>query len=56
MDRSLSFGSAASYYVALLRLAFATAPRLVNLATDHNSQAHYAKGSPSPFFKEYGSE
>lgn len=47
MDRSLSFGSAASDYVALLRLAFATASRSINLARYHNSQAHYAKGSPS---------
>ena len=56
MDRSLSFGSAASDYVALLRLAFATASRLINLATDHNSQAHYAKGSPSPRVNAWGSE
>ena len=32
---------------ALLRLAFATASRSINLARYHNSQAHYAKGSPS---------
>ena len=32
---------------ALLRLAFATASRLINLASHHNSQAHYAKGSLS---------
>ena len=32
-----------------LTLAFATASRLINLASHHNSQAHYAKGSPSPW-------
>gem|GEM_PF-6421801 len=32
MDRSLGFGSAASDYVALFRLAFATAPFALNLA------------------------
>ena len=37
--------------VALFRLAFATAPHSLNLATDHNSQAHYTKGSPSPRIK-----
>src|SRR5680860_117461 len=32
MDRSLGFGSAAPDYIALLRLAFATAPLTLNLA------------------------
>ena len=50
MDRSLRFGSAASDYVALLRLAFATASRSLNLARYHNSQAHYAKGSLSHLY------
>ncbi|EJB90947.1 hypothetical protein HPHPH21_1619 [Helicobacter pylori Hp H-21] len=44
MDRSLSFGSAASDLIALLRLAFATASHSLNLARYHNSQDHYAKG------------
>ena len=36
--------------IALLRLAFATAPSLkkLNLAAPHNSPVHYAKGTLSP--------
>ena len=50
MDRSLGFGSTAIYYLALLRLAFASAPYLLlNLAYYGNSQAHSAKGTLSPF-------
>ena len=50
MARSLGFGSIASYYVALLRLAFASAPSLqLNLAWYNNSPVHSAKGTPSPF-------
>ena len=50
MARSLSFGSTALYLFALLRLAFASAPYfLLNLAQYHNSPAHSAKGTLSPF-------
>ena len=50
MARSLSFGSTALYFFALLRLAFASAPYfLLNLAQYHNSPAHSAKGTLSPF-------
>ena len=49
MDRSPSFGSTATDLSALFRLAFATARYKLNLAGNHNSQAHYAKGSPSPW-------
>ena len=47
MDRSPSFGSAPYNYIALFRLAFATAPNLpvLNLAT----QAQLA----GPFYKKY---
>ena len=49
MARSLSFGSTALYFFALLRLAFASAPYfLLNLAQYHNSPAHSAKGTLSP--------
>lgn len=49
MDRSLGFGSNPQYYVALFRLAFATAsPLQLNLALQINSLAHYAKGTLSP--------
>ena len=49
MARSLSFGSAALYSFALLRLAFASAPCFpLNLAQYHNSPAHSAKGTLSP--------
>ena len=48
MARSLGFGSAALYLVALLRLAFASAPCFpLNLAQYHNSPAHSAKGTLS---------
>ena len=48
MDRSLGFGSTARDYVALLRLAFATATP-PGLTSPHatNSQAHSSKGTPS---------
>ena len=50
MARSLGFGSAALYLFALLRLAFASAPCFpLNLAQYHNSPAHSAKGTLSPF-------
>ena len=65
MDRSLSFGSAATDYGPHKMLAFYGYPSRpfqtrfrfgsgspLNLAGDHNSQAHYAKGSPSP--RPYG--
>ena len=49
MARSLGFGSTAQYYLALLRLAFASAPCFpLNLALYHNSPAHSAKGTLSP--------
>ena len=49
MARSLGFGSNTTYLVALLRLAFASAPRFpLNLALYHNSPAHSAKGTLSP--------
>ena len=49
MDGSPGFGSNTCNLFALFRLAFATAaqPWLINLATDINSQAHYAKGTRS---------
>ena len=48
MARSLGFGSIASYYIALFRLAFASAPHiLLNLALYRNSPAHSAKGTLS---------
>ena len=48
MCSSSRFGSTAYDYVALLRLAFASAPALhLNLATYGNSLAHYAKGTRS---------
>ncbi len=49
MPSSSRFGSSAGHSCALLRLAFATAPPIVrvNLATDTNSLAHYAKGTQS---------
>ena len=49
MDRSPSFGSMTCYYVALFRLAFASAPVLnnLNLATCHNSQARSTKSTRS---------
>ena len=48
--RSLGFASTPTDYGALLRLAFASAPDLIvlNLASESNSQVHYAKGTPSP--------
>ena len=49
MARSLGFGSIPSYYIALFRLAFASAPSLqLNLAWYNNSPVHSAKGTPSP--------
>ena len=47
MDSSLGFGSTPPNYVALLRLAFATAPHTLNLAGQSNSLTHYAKGTRS---------
>ena len=48
MTRSLGFGSIAYYYVALLKLAFASAPSLqLNLALYNNSPVHSAKGTLS---------
>ena len=59
MGRSLRFGSIPRDYTpeepkppqcnALFGLAFATTtPQRVNLATEHDSQAHSSKGTPSP--------
>ena len=49
MARSPGFGSTTTYYFALLRLAFASAPSLqLNLARYRNSPVHSAKGTPSP--------
>jgi hypothetical protein len=58
MGRSLRFGSTPRDYTtpgktwnsnALFGLAFATTtPQRVNLATEHDSQAHSSKGTPSP--------
>ena len=47
--RSLGFASTPSDYIALFRLAFASAAALksLNLARKSNSQVHYAKGTPS---------
>ena len=63
MDRSLSFGSAATDYGPHKMQAFYGYPSRpiqtrfrfgsgspLNLASDHNSQAHYAKGSPSHLY------
>ena len=49
MSSSPRFGSNADNSLALFRLAFATATPIVrlNLATDINSLAHYAKGTRS---------
>ena len=49
MGRSQGFASTSPDYGALFRLAFASAARVitVNLAKKSNSQAHYAKGTPS---------
>ena len=49
-DRSQSFASTPSNLNALFRLAFASAPTLevLTLLERCNSQAHYAKGTPSP--------
>ena len=49
MVRSLGFGSTNCNLIALLRLAFATAPALLglNLAATSNSLTHYAKGTRS---------
>ena len=50
MARSSGFGSTASYYFALLRLAFASAPFLqLNLAWYNNSPVHSSIGTPSGF-------
>jgi hypothetical protein len=50
MLRSPGFGSTECDWIALLRLAFAAAPLLLqlNLATSRNSPDHSAKGTPSP--------
>ena len=47
--RSLGFASTPTDSIALLRLAFASALRILalNLASESNSQVHYAKGTPS---------
>ena len=47
MPRSLGFGSNECYWVALFRLAFATAPYhpVLNLATPINSPVHSTKGT-----------
>ena len=49
MPSSPRFGSSAGNSFALFRLAFASASSIVrvNLATDTNSLAHYAKGTRS---------
>ena len=48
MGRSPGFGSTSARLNAHFGLAFATAPPYrLNLATEHNSQAHYAKGTQS---------
>ena len=49
MGRSLGFASTPTNLSALFRLAFASAPLLNNLTwlVRSNSQAHYAKGTPS---------
>ncbi len=49
MGRSPGFASSAANFIALFRLAFASAPSLKDLTslTTTNSQAHYAKGTPS---------
>ena len=50
MGRSQGFASTPTDYGALFRLAFASAPGLkpLTLPVRSNSQAHYAKGTPSP--------
>ena len=50
MLRSPGFGSTECDWIALLRLAFAAAPRLkaLNLATSRNSPDHSTKGTPLP--------
>jgi hypothetical protein len=50
MGRSPGFGPTPRYYVALLGLAFASAPELnpLTLHRRSNSPAHYPKGTPSP--------
>ncbi len=49
MDRSPGFGSTPCNYIALLRLAFATAPpNGLTLLHDSNSLTHDAKGTQSP--------
>lgn len=49
MGRSHGFGSTSTYYFALLRLGFPTAPSLqLNLARKRNSPVHSTKGTLSP--------
>ena len=49
MASSLGFGSTAFNFLALLTLAFASAPHLLlNLAWYNNSPVHSAKGTLSP--------
>src|SRR5690349_23804098 len=49
MGRSLRFGSRPRNYIALFRLAFATAtPHGLTSPRSTNSQAHSSKGTPSP--------
>ena len=51
MDRSSGFGSTLCNYVALFRLAFASAPRLtsLNLAAQRNSPARSTKSTRSHY-------
>lgn len=49
MGRSHGFGSTTTYYSALFRLGFPTAPYLqLNLACNRNSPVHSTKGTLSP--------
>lgn len=49
MGRSHGFGSTSTYYAALFRLGFPTAPSLqLNLAHKRNSPVHSTKGTLSP--------
>src|SRR5213596_3459331 len=53
MGRSLRFGSRACDYIALFRLAFATAtPHGLTSPHTTNSQAHSSKGTPSHHHKD----
>src|SRR4029077_20567672 len=48
MRRSRGFASTTTNFVALFRLAFASAAVPLTLARDRKSPDHYAKGTPSP--------